>query len=90
MFQNGTQIYTFDTNSGVTTSITNHPSRNSLPYYGGDQALSSDGQFLAFTSDRDHWASETYVLHVASGQVAARLTADFVGEANAVWSRKQR
>jgi len=79
------KIYTLDVENGDVLNLTHDPAWDECNL---GQALSPDGQFLVFTSDRDHWESEVYILHIPSGEVVVRLTADFVRQMGAVWSRE--
>jgi len=88
VFQDGFEIYSLDVQSGEVLNLTHNPAMDSIPYDIADQILSPDGEFLVFTSDRDHYLEEVYILHIPSGEVVARLTADFVRQWNAVWGRR--
>ena len=85
VLQDSSEIYALDIQSGEALNLTHHPAKDEIPYYTADQTISPDGQFLALTSTRDHWRKEVYVLHIASGEVVARLTANFVTEWAPAW-----
>lgn len=86
VFQAFPDIYALGVQNGEVLNLTHHPAWDRIPYHAADESLSPDGEFLVFTSDRDHYLGEVYVLHIPSGEVVARLTADFVRQFDAVWS----
>jgi Tol biopolymer transport system component len=86
VLQDDGDIYTLDVRSGDLIDVSHNPAVDRIQYVAADQAISPDGQFLAFVSDRDHWRSEVYVLHLLSGKVVARLTADFASQWGVAWS----
>ena len=88
VLQDGTEIYIMDIDSGEVLNLTHDPAEDEIPYYTADQVTSPDGEFLVFTSRRDHWEKEVYVLHIASGEVVTRLTADFGSQWGAAWSKQ--
>jgi Tol biopolymer transport system component len=79
-------IYTLGVQNGDVINVSHNPAVDQIQYVAADQAISPDGQFLVFTSDRDHWHHEVYVLHLLSGKVVVRVTADFAGQWGVAWS----
>jgi len=80
------EILLLDVLSDQIINLTHHPEDDELPYWYTGTVVSPGGHFLVFTSDRDDWRGEVYILHIESGQLVARLTVNFARERYPVWS----
>jgi Tol biopolymer transport system component/streptogramin lyase len=78
-FVDDSTIYVMETNGS-------NVRRLAREFWNGDPAWSPDGSQIAFVSDRDDAGYEIYVMDIAGGTDAFRLTENDIWEKNLAWS----
>lgn len=73
------EVYVIDLKSGDQLNISNHPKRDSNPFW------SKDGKLIYFQSNRDHPKGELYSYNLSTRKLT-RITNNDFSESGAVWS----